>query len=456
MISSWGVKGNPALRPATKLDPEKHIQDYLPEPGPVEARAGGLDGTILVSGLVNRKDRSDQFLFDLLNHQDSAFEFRNITAVCDDAAGAKKRLLSRSARYTGLLDKLHVTAATAVGALPTTEQLQGVAAWLAVLEGSNLLEQCREVARIAATADSLQHVAILLAGVNELPPAACHEAVQALQKNDQIQYTIVAVGHLDDTRVEGSAAYQYDTFGATETALPAKATFSREEAYRLITELLQLECGTNQALVFAEVYNPNVTESKLIKGLREAGYARPQEIDHMIRVGPAAYQEAISKFRTEHPDAALGYTTDAWWEAEEYQLSRQRSDARMAATAQAVKDARTVEIEAVAKEWAKREYFRASMAGTVENDMTEEEYIQSVWERAMFEGDVKYRQSKGEMVDTSLELATFQSQQERKQQVMLQRAKAELAQVLQDDDVTADMPKEEDDEDEEDDDDDDE
>jgi hypothetical protein len=150
----------------------------------------------------------------------------------------------------------------------------------------------------------------------------------------------------------------------------------------------------------------------------------------------------------------LGYTTNAWWEAEEYQLSRKRSDERMAATAQAVKDARTIEIEAVAKEWAKREYFRASMAGTVENDMTEDEYIKSVWDRAMFEGEIKYRLSKGEVVDESSELATFQAQQERKQQVMLQRAKAELAQVWQEDLGTDAAGDKDDDEDDEDDDDD--
>lgn len=68
--------------------------------------------------------------------------------------------------------------------------------------------------------------------------------------------------------------------------MPAKSVFSREEAYRMVTELLQLEAGVNKALAFAEVYNVNATEAKLVKGLREAGYARPQEIDHMIREGP--------------------------------------------------------------------------------------------------------------------------------------------------------------------------
>jgi hypothetical protein len=167
-----------------------------------------------------------------------------------------------------------------------------------------------------------------------------------------------------------------------------------------------------------------------------------------------AYKEAIEKFKTENPDAAKGYTTNAWWEAEEFQKSRQRSDERMAATAQAVKDARTIEIEAVAKEWAKREYFRASMAGTVENDMTEDDFVKSVWERAMFEGDLKYRQNKGEVVDETSELANFQTRQERKQEVMLKRAKAELAEILQEDisDDDLKLPGVDDDDDDDDDD----
>jgi uncharacterized protein YfkK (UPF0435 family) len=300
MISSWGVKGNPAFRTAKeRLDPERYIQDYLPEPGPVEARST-IDGTILVSGLVNHKDRTDQSLFDLLNHEDSAFEFNNITAFVDDAAFAKKRLLSRSARYTGLLDKLHFIQAATVGALPTVADLVNVKSWLAIVENTDgnqnqLIAQCEQISQIAMSTKSdassegtLQNVAIVLAGINEVSTEACKSAVEAVSKLNSvnIQYTMVAVGNLDNNRVEGSTAYQYEALNEMEQVLPSKATFSREEMYRMVTELLQLECGVNQALVFAEVYNPNITEAKLIKGLREAGYARPQEIDHMIRNGP--------------------------------------------------------------------------------------------------------------------------------------------------------------------------
>ena len=158
-----------------------------------------------------------------------------------------------------------------------------------------------------------------------------------------------------------------------------------------------------------------------------------------------AYLEAVEKFKKENPDAAKGYTTNAWWEAEEYQKSRQRSDERAAAALQAIKDERTLEIEEIAREWAKREYFRQSMAGTVEDDMTEEEFTKTVWDRALLEGDMKYRISKGEAVDEEGELADFKSQQKRKQEAMLKRAKEELKAVLQ-----GDLEDDEDDDDDDD------
>lgn len=161
-----------------------------------------------------------------------------------------------------------------------------------------------------------------------------------------------------------------------------------------------------------------------------------------------AYTEAIEKFRKENPDAAKGYTTNAWWEGEEYKKSRQRSDERAARALQAIKDERTLEVELIAKEWAKREYFRQCMSGAVSDETTsEEEFTQSVWDRALLEGDMKYRISKGEAVDEAGELATFQAQQERKQQAMLKRAKEELKAVLQED---LDVEEEDDDDDDDD------
>ena len=280
-ISSWGQKGPPARTEQENENPEEQIQSYLKAPASIEARAN-IDGAVLVSGLVKSKERSDQYLFDLLNHEESAFEFKKIVAFCDDAKFARKRLLSRSARYTGLYDKLDFVEASAPGALPTKEQLEGVKSWVAVLDGGDMLASVKEIgATVKGT--SIENVSILLTNAFDLDAAACKDAVEAL-KADGIKYSLVAVGKLAD-HDEGKIPYQYKEFGSAEGVLASDAIFSRGEAMRMFSECLQLECGVDKALTFSEVYDVNATEVKLIKGLREAGYARSQEIDHMLRVG---------------------------------------------------------------------------------------------------------------------------------------------------------------------------
>jgi hypothetical protein len=64
---------------------------------------------------------------------------------------------------------------------------------------------------------------------------------------------------------------------------------------------------------------------------------------------------------------------------------------------------------------------------------SEEEYIQSVWERALFEGDLKYRMMNGQETDERKELAEFKKKQEKKKAAMLERAKASLQELLDED-----------------------
>ena len=89
------------------------------------------------------------------------------------------------------------------------------------------------------------------------------------------------------------------------------------------------------------------------------------------------------------------------------------------------------------------------MAETVEEDMTEEAYIESVWERALFEGDLKFRQINGEDADVEVELLDFKKQQERKQQTMLKKAKKELQEVLDEENISLGDSEDEIDDDEE-------
>lgn len=66
---------------------------------------------------------------------------------------------------------------------------------------------------------------------------------------------------------------------------------------------------------------------------------------------------------------------------------------------------------------------------------SEEEYIKSVWERALFEGDLKYRMMNGQETDERKELAEFKKQQEKKKAIMLERAKAGLQELLDEEDL---------------------
>lgn len=290
-ISSWGTKGPPSRwKPeSTKKNPADDVQNYIPPPEPVDARIN-IDGTVLVSGLVSSTERTDQTIFDFINSEVSAFEYETIIAFVDDVKFSKKRLLSRSARYTGLLDKLDFVQANEPGALPTVEQLKGIKGWVAYLEGDDLLGKVKEVASTVTSATDVENVAILLVGAHELDPAAAKEAVEALEaaataRNGKLEYTLVAVGTLSDTTPEGSVPYKYAEFASEEGVIPAKASFSRAEALRLVTELLQLDAGINRTLSFTEVYDTEAPEYKLIKGLRAAGYPRPTEVDFMINSG---------------------------------------------------------------------------------------------------------------------------------------------------------------------------
>ena len=97
-------------------------------------------------------------------------------------------------------------------------------------------------------------------------------------------FTVVAVGAITETP-EGAIPYQIQEFGSEDGLLPANATYSRDESLRAVTECLGLESGCNKAMVFLEVTNVNQTDYKLVKGLREGGYTRPQEFAHMLTEG---------------------------------------------------------------------------------------------------------------------------------------------------------------------------
>mmetsp|Transcript_28326 Transcript_28326/g.42358 ORF Transcript_28326/g.42358 Transcript_28326/m.42358 type:complete len:145 (-) Transcript_28326:214-648(-) len=138
--------------------------------------------------------------------------------------------------------------------------------------------------------------------------------------------------------------------------------------------------------------------------------------------------KAIEEFRTRVPKAL---PQDQWWAAEQEKLEAKEREKQKTADKD-MAEKKKKEIDDIAREWAKREYFRKCMAGDM--PYSEDEYIKSVWDRALFEGDLKYRMLHGQATDERRELAEFKKKQEKKKQVMLERAKAAMADLLDEDD----------------------
>lgn len=428
-ISSWGKNGPPSRwkdKEAAEQDPERKIQSYLKPPEPIAGRSN-LDGTVLVSGWVNNKERTDETIFNFLNEEESAFQFEKIIAFVDDEKFAKKRLISRTARYTGLLNKLAFVQAESEGSLPTGEQLKesNVKSW--VVNAGDDLATVAKVADLVKESGCVENVSILITDAQKIEDAnAAMESVKTLEAVD-CKFTIVAVGAIAETP-EGQSPYGIAEFGTTEGMLNATATYSRDESLRVLAETLGLASGENKAMVFTEIKDVNATEWKLVKGLREGGYTRPQEIDHMIVKGPAAYAKAIEDYKVRVPSAT---PQDEWLAMKQQELDESAAD-RKNRIKEEYEQKKTDEIESIAREWAKREYFRKATSGDM--PYSEEEYIKSVWERALFEGDLKYRMLHGQETDERKELAEFKVKQEKKKAMMLERAQASLNEALDEED----------------------
>jgi len=430
-ISSWGARGPPSRwKSEEDPDPSAKIQAYLKPPEPIAARTN-LDGTVLVSGWVNTKERTDQTIFDFLNDEESAFKFTKIVAFVDDAKFAKKRLISRSSRYSGLLDKLDFTQAVEPGALPTKEQLEGVTSWVVnanavTATATDPLETIKNVAALVKDTE-VKNLAILITDAQQITDATA--ALKSLEALDNISYSVVAVGAITETP-EGQKPYDIAEFGTTEGLLMSNATYSRDESLRVVAECLGLQSAVNKAMVFTEVelVNVNATAVRLVKGLREGGYTRPQEIDHMIVKGVEAYETAIEEYKTRTPTQT---PQDEWLAQKQKELDENAADRRVRVKEE-YEIKKTKEIEDIAREWAKREYFRKATSGDM--PYSEDEYIKSFWERALFEGDLKYRMLHGQETDERKELAEFKKKQEKKKVMALERAQAQLNAVLDEED----------------------
>lgn len=293
LLSLLLVDGSVAFTPAARrgasvrrFSATSDAAEYL-SPSSVDLTGGA----VLVSGFLDDSERDDQFVFDVLHAPKS---WKKIVAFSSDSATAKKRLISRSARYTGLLDVLDFVEGSTDDSTQMKDNLAGIDAWLNFNANSDGL---------AAQAD-----AAIAAGVKYLvsafvvPEGSAMPDVKSVADKLEaagVEYAFVASAPVVDGVETGFVRLE----NATAGAIPSGATIARDDLVRVVGELCG-EPGLAGACVatFAPVEGDNTT-SAYLRSLREKGVSRAEELGAMQRGGLLEY-EALEAERIANETAA--------------------------------------------------------------------------------------------------------------------------------------------------------
>ena len=388
---------------------QNEVIGYLNEiykPGATTLRSN-IGSTVLISGF-DPTDPSSSEILDLLNNEDSPhFAFTKIVAHVSDMTLARKRLIGRTARYTGLLNKLSfVEAATSI---PTNEQLVGVSSWVAHIAGGDM-SKISDIVMAAEASESVKNVAILVSGASgNIGGDVLRDAQDMLKsKATTFAYTLLVVPEWND---EPEAMSAFGIVNITDVTTPPFAmgeTFSREESLRIITECLAIDGAAGKCVVANVAKDTSSLEHMLIHGMRECGFKRIEEIEYMVSMGAKGYNDMIASGKV---DTAWEKVPD---ETEEEKAAKMRTkEEQIEINRQKRKEAeKQEELKAMAMEWAKREYLRKHLKRHI--PIKEDEFIEVIWDRAMFEADLKYRTMQGQAVSESEERIKFKESQEKK------------------------------------------
>jgi len=244
-------------------------------------------GTALVSGMLETMERTDQFAFDTLHNFDC---FEKIIAYSPSSSFAKKRLLGRSARYSGLLDVLDFAEGSPEDLISADGPLKDVNSWLAF--ETNPLSV---VANAKAAKDAgVKHFAMVVVG------SADYSAAEEILKDSEVIYTFITLGEIDDQGKEGTPfLINYNFTDASELG---KVT--RDDAVRVAVESFVIPGASNVNFGIMPAGNSGKVYIKEI--IREKGGSRRDEIAHLIDGGEdvmSKYLEKMEKLEAEYKEA---------------------------------------------------------------------------------------------------------------------------------------------------------
>jgi len=305
---------------------------------------------------------------------------------------------------TGLLDKLNFSEGAA---LPSVGQMVDVSSWVAHV-GVGDMSKVADIAEVAEKAESVKNVAILVSGATSVGGDALKEADEVLKsKATTFSYTLLVVPEWNDEPEASCAFGIVNATDVTDSPFGESESFSREESLRIITECLTLEKAAGKCVIANAAKDTKSLDHMLIQGMREIGFSRLAEVEHMVTMGAKGYNDLMAvenegkwekvAEETEESKAARAATLE-----EKQRLAREKRN----------KAEEEEALTAMATDWAKREYLRKSLKKPI--NIKEEEFIEIIWDRAMFEASLKYRTMQGQAVNESEEREQFKKDQEKK------------------------------------------
>jgi len=423
------------------FDKSKKIMEWIGVPDALKQRSN-MGDAVIVSGF-DPTDSSGKLVLGFLNNEESPqLTFKKIVAHVPDLKLAKKRLISRDARYTGLLDKLDIVEADESSpTLPTSAQLDGISSWVAhipAVEGDDdLATRLGALASLAEDAESVKNLSILVSGSQSLESGALAEIEESLKsKMTTVAYTLMAIGEWNDDP-EASCAYRFsnvtDVADGTETMLTADASFSRAESLRMVTEFLAIDSAAGLSIVARAEKNATSLDGMVIRGLRDIGFPRPQEVARMLNNGTQAYSQHLVNVEKKVEENLLR----AKEQKKEYEATKEKADEVKRKELEALLangkyyKINKKQLEDRAKEWAKKEYTKKSL--TTHTFAQLEDFTESVWDRAMFEVELHYRLEIGMEVDVDAERLAFAEKKEKEKAESVKKLKELFENVSLDD-----------------------
>eukprot|EP00616_Rhizochromulina_sp_CCMP1243_P006404 CAMPEP_0118967462 /NCGR_PEP_ID=MMETSP1173-20130426/4837_1 /TAXON_ID=1034831 /ORGANISM="Rhizochromulina marina cf, Strain CCMP1243" /LENGTH=477 /DNA_ID=CAMNT_0006916431 /DNA_START=30 /DNA_END=1463 /DNA_ORIENTATION=+ len=268
------------LRPGRLAPPSSRsalVRSAAPESGEATVK-----GSILVSGFISSQDRTDSFGFDALNKLGI---FEKIIAYSTDSAFAKKRLIGRNARYTGLLDVLDFAEGTEDALVGAESPLKGCDAWLAFGVAPGEVRACAN----AAAAAGVKRAVMVVTG-------ECAEATQIVSSLSPTSLTVLQCGEF----VEGTEGGAVEIKDAG-VSLPAGAQIARDEAIRVATESLIIPLSEKKAV---GLLKGDKDAEAHVKELRTQGMSRTRELENLFNGSFAVFLEQKAAREKEEAEKA--------------------------------------------------------------------------------------------------------------------------------------------------------